>query len=363
MPLKIWDSPPIVERAPLSTPNQDEDEEDDFVPYSDRPTSTSDDGNHSSNNGNTKTIVIEEDDAPPQRKSECSDDYVDNNSRYEDEYGDLSYSNQTFQASKQRHYRTSLVCAYIRHCFKNRLIRRICSLVFFLFVMIIMISCASAIGYIISQEGNPFVSDGNDEGNGNIPKFVPPSPNLHNICSDWVTISGRRNCQSYCDNAKCCALPENDKDSCWKEHIDDCAEYRSACMALELHSAVANSGGSMAGDVGTNEETSSGIGSLASAVELPPPPANLMDMCSVSSLSTPEGFSKCSDICRPSRCCNPNEYECTLKDDASKIHCSVYESPCKSVVETWRGSGHGDSLMGEGNLIANQVMEKCNADK
>ena len=358
MPLKVWDSPPIVERAPLSKPDQD-DYGQDFMPYSDKPTSTSVDRTCSSD-GNTKTIVIEGDDACSQRKSFCSDDYVDNDNRHEDEYGDLTTRNQTFQASKQRHYRISLVWAYIRHCLENRLIRRSCALVFFLFLTIIMVSCASAIGYIISQEGNPFVSNGNDE--GSIAKFIPPSPNLHNICSDWVTISGRNNCKSYCDNAECCALPENDRNSCWKEHVDDCATYRSACMALELHSAVANSGGNLAGNVGANEETSSGIGSLASTVDLPPPPANLIDVCSVSSLSTPEGFSLCSEICRPSRCCSPN-YRCALKDDASKIHCSDYESPCKSVAETWRGSGHGDNTIEDGNLVAKQLMEMCNSDK
>lgn len=350
MPLKIWDSPPIVERAPLSTPHQDEEEEGSFVPYSDRP--------HTENqNGTTKAIVIEEDDEPTQRKSDYSDDYRENNSSYEEEYGDLSYSNRAFDASKRRHYRTSLICGWIRQCFNNRMILRICSMLFFLVVMLIMVFCSMAIGYIISQDGNPFASDGNDGGNGNIPKFVPPPTNLHNICSDWVTMSGRQNCQSYCDNAKCCSLPETDKDSCWKEHTSECATYRSGCMAIELHSSVANTEQS-----NTNSIESSGIGTLSSVVDLPPPPTNLADICSVTSLSIPEGFNKCSDVCRPSRCCNPNLYECQLKDEASKSYCSEYEGPCQSVAESWRGSGHGEVVDDE-NSVANQVIMKCNAAK
>lgn len=352
MPLKMWDSP-TVECAPLSEPsNQEEDDEENFVPYSDRPAASV--SNNTSNGGEgIKSIMVEEDDEPKQRKSEYSDDYRDDTS-YEDEYGDLSYTNRTFANTPKRHYRSSLICAYLRHCLENRVIRRLCSMLFFLTMMLIMIFCASAIGYIISQDGNPFSYDGSDVDSGNIPKFVPPSPNLHNICSDWVTVSGRKNCQSYCDKAKCCSLPETDKDSCWKEHTDDCATYRSACMALEAHNSVANVGAS----TNTQSNSSSGIGSLSSVVDLPPPPTNLIAACSTASLSTPYGFQKCSDICRPSRCCNSGIYNCQLKEESSRDYCFEYEAPCKSVAETWRGSGNG-----EGSLVANQVIIKCNVAK
>jgi hypothetical protein len=363
MPLKIWDSPPPIERAPLSTPNQEpeEDEEGSFVPYSDRPTSYVSNGHKSSENN---TAIQIEEDEPQQRKSECSDDYRDSNNNYEDEYGDLSYTNRTFAntTTKRRHYRSSLICAYIRHCFQNRMIRRACSLLFFLVVMLIMIFCASAIGYIISQEGNPFVSYGNEENNGkSIPKFVPPSPNLHYICNDWVTNSGRQNCQRYCDNAKCCSLPETDGDSCWKEHAEDCATYRSACLALELHTGVVKAGGGASSE---QDSSSGGVaGSLSPIVDLPSPPTNLIDICSTTSLSTPEGFNTCSEICRPSRCCNPNLYDCRLREESSKSYCAEYEIPCSNVAETWRGNGHGDVGGDESKSIASQIIAKCNAAK
>lgn len=356
MPLKIWDSPPTVERAPLSTPNQEpeEDEEGSFVPYSDRATESSASNGH--NSQNNKVILVEEDE-PQQRKSDYSDDYRDSNSTYEDEYGDLSYTNRAFANTAKRHYRSSLICAYIKHCFQNRVLRRICSLLFFLTVMLIMIFCASAIGYIISQEGNPFVSDGNEDGKSS--NFIPPTPNLFNICNDWVTNSGRQNCQRYCDNAKCCSLPETDKDSCWEEHVDDCATYRSACLALELHTGVVKAGG----DASNKQDSSGGVGSLSSIVDLPSPPTNLVDICSTVALSTPEGFNTCSEICRPSRCCNPNLYDCQLRDESSKSYCAEYDVPCRNVAETWRGSGHGDVGGGESKSVASQIVAKCNAAK
>jgi hypothetical protein len=235
-----------------------------------------------------------------------------------------------------------------------------------------MIFCATAIGYIVAQDGNPLVSDGvsadDNSKNAIIPKLIPPPPYLHNICSDWVTMTGRNNCKSYCDNAVCCSLPDSDKDSCWKDHADDCATYRSGCMALELHSSVGQGGdGDAVGNLDSanvaDDGSGSGIGTLTSIIDLPPPPIDLVDICSPTSLATPEGFNLCSDVCRPSRCCNPNLYECRLENDSSKSYCAEYEDPCRSVAETWRGSGHGVVGADDGNSVANQVMMKCNADK
>ena len=375
MPISIWDSPQTVERAPLSATNDhDDDEEGEFVPYSDIPPPPLENGNKNQPLGNgtnrmnengqtSRAIMIEEDDEPRRRRT--SDDYAGGFASYEDEYGDLSYSNRMFdKKAKQRHYRYSLVCAYLHYCCGNTLIKRLCRVLLFLALLLIMVFCASAIGYIIAQDGNPFGSDGvvisDSKSTGGIPKLTPPPANLHNICSDWVTKTGRQTCQSYCDNAACCSLPETDKDSCWKENTDDCATYRSGCMALELHSIVAQG---TADDSTSNATSGSGIGSLSPTVNLPPPPSNLVDICSSSSLATPDGFNKCSDACRPSRCCSPYLYECELENEVSRSYCPDYDGPCKSVAETWRGSGHGVAGEDDSNSVANQVMKRCNADK
>eukprot|EP00956_Cyclotella_meneghiniana_P022224 scaffold41711_cov81-Cyclotella_meneghiniana.AAC.1 len=343
-----------MERAPLSMSEANETERP-FVPYSDRPPTSSserdadDEDAYHDNRNIVSSRVIQIDDEPASR--EC--DYQDTPS-YEDEYGDSPYSNPTLGVSTERHYRTSLICAYIRHYLDGRLIR----LLFLMAVMLIMMFCASAIGYIISQDGNPF-EDGNLSVSDASDNFIPPSPNLHYICNDWVTMSGRKKCQSYCDNAKCCSIPESNEGSCMIDHMDDCAVYRSACMALELHSSVSKS-------IAENNETQitvSGIGSLQSFVDLQPAPSNLKDICSASSLSTPEGFTRCSDLCRPSRCCNPNTYDCQLYDKSSLSNCAQYKGPCKSVAETWRGSGQGESGLGNEISVANEVMSKCNSAK
>ena len=304
------------------------------------PTSSTEGDSDNRNEVSIKTAVIEIDDEPARRES----NYQDTPS-YEDEHGDSSYSNPTLFVSTRRHYRTSLLMR----------------LFVLMSMMLIMIFCASAIGYIISQDGNPFASfqDGNPSVSDASDKFTPPSPNLHYICNDWVTMSGRKKCQSYCDNAKCCLLPESDEESCWIDHTDDCAVYRSACMALELHSSVSKS---IAENAGTQSAVS-GIGSLQSLVDLQPVPSNLEDICSASSLSTPEGFTRCSDLCRPSRCCDPYTYHCQLYEKSSLTYCAQYEGPCKSVAETWRGSGQGESGLGNEKSVANEVMSKCNAAK
>lgn len=332
--------------------------------------------------GVSRIIMIEEDDEPiVRRPSEFSEEYSDRKHTYEDEYGDYSYANRgeirnlSFgKHTKRPHYRSLLICAYLRHCIVNMMIIRAFRVLFYLFLLVIMIFCATAIGYIVAQDGNPFVSDGvsadDNSKNAIIPKLIPPPPYLHNICSDWVTMTGRNNCKSYCDNAVCCSLPDSDKDSCWKDHADDCATYRSGCMALELHSSVGRGDDS---DTVVNVDSANaeddvsgsgiGIGTLYSIIDLPPTPIDLVDICSPTSLATPEGFNSCSDVCRPSRCCHPNLYECQLENDSSKSYCAEYEVPCKSVAETWRGSGHGVIGANNGDSVANQVMMKCNADK
>eukprot|EP00804_Cyclotella_cryptica_P022736 CCRYP_004976-RF/>CCRYP_004976-RF protein AED:0.07 eAED:0.07 QI:3538/0.88/0.8/1/0.55/0.5/10/3647/1039 len=395
MPLNMWDSPPDIERAPLSTTNgHHEDEERTFIPYSDVPrpkvsSPSRDTDKQRRNNGSREgsggknrsggvgtAIMIEEEDEPiVRRKSEFSEEYSGRTPQYEDEYGEYSSSigDLSFgKPSKRPHYRSSLIGAYLRHCFGNMMILRACRLLFFLFLLLIVVFCATSIGYIIAQDGNPFSSDRvNADGNSKnaiIPKLIPPPPYLHNICSDWVTMSGRKNCKSYCDNALCCSLPDSDKNSCWKENADDCATYRSGCMALELHSSVGRGGdGDAVGNVDSTNNvddhvSGTGIGALSSVIDLPPPPIDLVDICSSSSLATPEGFNACSDACRPSRCCSPNLYDCQLEKESSKRYCTEYEDLCRNVAETWRGSGHGVGGANDVNSVSNQVMMKCNAD-
>ncbi|KAL7496326.1 hypothetical protein ACHAWT_004860 [Skeletonema menzelii] len=305
-------------------------------------------------------------------------------------------------ATSTRYYRTGLICAYLQHwltCCGNLgggRTKRIFMCVFYMVLFVTIMVCASAIGYIIARDGSPFQSekevaktaadagsnsDGSnnnninagsvfgastpDNGGGktfdkqmNAAKLPPPPMNLHEICSDWITESGRQKCQTECSLAECCSFPATNKNSCWEEQAEECATYRAACMALELHS-----------DDDTQSGSSSGV--IGSKTILYAPPSNLPVLCSSTALSTPGGFDNCANVCRPSRCCFPDMFDCNLADDR---YCEDYEDLCASVAESWRGSGHavattssstsstsGGTTSSQNPTIANEVMKACNA--
>jgi hypothetical protein len=121
-------------------------------------------------------------------------------------------------------------------------------------------------------------------------------------------------------------------------------------MALELHSVDDESG-------------------TSGTIILDAPPSNLHIVCSAASLQTPEAFDNCAGVCRPSRCCYPDKFDCNVVDDQ---YCDDYEDLCAVVAESWRGSGHAvassssttsssSSSVAGTTSIANEVMKKCNA--
>jgi len=141
----------------------------------------------------------------------------------------------------QQRYRTGLICAYLDYgltccgALGGGRMKRICMCLFYMVLFVTMMVCASAIGYIIARDGSPFESDqvtstvvdagknnsGSsnanvgfvptvDNGGGktfdkqiNAAKLPPPPLNLYEICSDWITITGRQKCQSECSVADC----------------------------------------------------------------------------------------------------------------------------------------------------------------
>ena len=258
-------------------------------------------------------------------------------------------NNNINPAASTRYYRTGLICAYLQHWLTccgtlgGGRTKRIFMCLFYTVLLVTIMVCASAIGYIIARDGSPFQPDevaktavdaGNNNNNNNnnagesvfgastpdngggktfdkqmnAAKLPPPPMNLHEICSDWITESGRQKCQTECNKAECCSFPATNKNSCWEEQAEECATYRAACMALELHS-----------DDDT-QTTGSGNGSgnngvIGSKTILYAPPSNLSVLCSATALATPGGFDNCANVCRPSRCCYPDQFDCNLADD------------------------------------------------
>ena len=403
-----------VEQAPLSAQDDDDDDDEDednipLPPYSDTPPSKrsgslsneGDDNGHNNTptNGSSahKAISIEDETSFLRRNDNSINGkgdggsghgYHDNVDEYNnDNYGDGDYYSSSATPSKNRRssnsttrYRGGLICAYLKYWMTcqccnccggssssasrniggpdmdprkcSRGATRALRILFYMFLLMIIILCASSIGYIIAQDGSPFASEdslntnnnnnnsssssSNNNGNNkkdNIQGTLPPPPEgLHKLCTDWITESGRTKCQELCNVALCCSLAATDKNSCWEDQASDCATYRSACMALELAQQEG---------VYTGEGLSSKITLKA------PKPSYLNQICSASSLQTPTGFDECAVECRPSRCCDPEMYGCEVVEGAQ--FCDAYGEPCAGVAESWRWSGH-----------AQEVVLKCN---
>jgi len=421
-----------LEHAPLSA--QDDDDHNvtgmPLPAYSDNPTSPQ--RNNRSNGSTHKSSAILERNGTDNNDDRAQDDYDDDDGFGERDYfrGNTPTKNGRNKKSK---YRGALIVAYLKYwftcaCFgrcisccaedsetrrtrrnigsssyglltekskRCRCTKRIFMGLFYFVLMMVILWCASAIGYIIARDGSPFVPDEASNTNGalnvNSNKLLPPPPdNLHDVCTDWITEAGRKKCKTECHVGLCCALPASDKGSCWEDQASECATYRSACMALELHS------GGVLDDAEDDEidddgrwghvPGSDGLTPLPDTTKLDAPkPSYLNGICSPDSLKSPDGFSQCSEVCRPSRCCHPETYGCKVASE-DKQWCSAYEAPCANVAESWRGSGHvtaiaspsdnsgtgtasgggpvsapGESLPSQNNSVNNQVMLKCNS--
>eukprot|EP00984_Skeletonema_dohrnii_P019573 scaffold9390_cov131-Skeletonema_dohrnii-CCMP3373.AAC.1 len=424
--MSLWSSlqKDYSEHAPLSTQDDDDDEEEPpLPPYSDNPDTPirspysdtpQDNGNgaaavrrangRSSNGGGApasahKAMAVngnDDDDEDDADEGFGEGDYYRSPNNGSHRYS--STPSKQRRNNKPTRYRTGLVCAYLKHwitccgAFGGGRTKRFLMCLFYLVLFVTIMFCASSIGYIIARDGSKSVvangsgQSNNDSGNNNagsgygVPtidngggktfdkqtnaaKLPPPPLDLHEICSDWITESGRQKCQTECSMAECCSLPATNKNSCWEEQAEECATYRAACMALELHSDDASSGGS--GSSGSG-------GALGSKTILYAPPSNLPILCSSAALETPGGFDNCANVCRPSRCCFPDMFDCNLADDR---YCEDYQDLCASVAESWRGSGHavapssstttsslgGTTTSNQNPAIANEVMKKCNA--
>lgn len=357
-----------LERAPLSAADEYGDELPSLPPYSDNPNKLngrdgSDGASTNEVNANASSISIV--------RGVAAEDSEEESSHFlrQGAYNTPSKS----KARRATRYRGNLVCAWLTcQCVQccsddtrySRVIsnsnerkespcRRSAMMLFYIFLLAVIMACATLIGYIVAQDGNPFSgAASNNRLDGPLP---PPPANLHDTCNDWITVEGRAECQKLCDVAKCCSLSESDSGSCGKSQATYCATYRAACMALELSTPEGDASGSSGGG---GPGLKSGELLESSTKLTAPKPSYLDDICGIESLKTPNGFDQCSSVCRPSRCCHP-EYSCEVTDDR---FCVAYENPCANVAETWRGSGHatGNSDT-DNNSVASLVMAKCNS--
>lgn len=386
-----WTSPTPyrdLEQAPLSA-QDDDDDHSDVISNGDNGSSRhrGANGANSKSNNAHKAITIQEETSFLSRRA-VDRGYDEADEEKDDDGGGGDYHNSATPSKSKRptrYYRGSLLCAYLKYfatcqccncCADNSTssrniggyspqvegrhnakCKRVLMTLFYIFLFIVILLCAASIGYIIAQDGSPFqpdeASSGNDvqsNNNNNGNKLPPPPANLHEICTDWITAAGREKCQNECNVSKCCALPTSDKNSCWGGQAAICATYRAACMAMELHTDDLS--GPLGGNIDEGGKTRLDA----------PKPSYLDQICSLSSLQTPDGFDRCSEECRPSRCCHPETYGCEVVDE-DKRWCDAYEKPCAGVAESWRGSGHAVSSSDNAadDKLTNQVILKCNA--
>ena len=382
--MPLWSSrqQDYSEHAPLSAQNDYDDEEEPLPPYPAIPNGRSSNGAsaHEAMNINGGYDDEEDDEDPGFGEG----DFYQTGSGMSTQYPSSIKQHKKQNNKPTTRHRTSLICAYLKYClcccgaFGGGRTKRCLMCLFYMVLFVTIMVCAAAVGYIIARDGTYQKSNGDNGNNNNNAKVLnkpqqtnaaklpPPPLDLHHICSDWITESGRQKCQSECSMADCCSLPATNKNSCWEEQADECATYSAACMALELHSDDDTSGGS------SGNGSSGGV--MGPKTILYAPPSNLPILCSSEALATPGGFDNCANVCRPSRCCYPDNFDCNLADDR---YCADYEDLCASVAESWRGSGHavapsssttsssstsgGGTTSSQSPVIANEVMKKCNA--
>ncbi len=149
---------------------------------------------------------------------------------------------------------------------------------------------------------------------GNLRK---PSANLTTHCDaeSRTTKAGRTECLKDCFPGLCCYHP---KKSCLEDNIFTCLAYRPCEPIIDLDD------GTFKGIVPLLNTSID----IATASEVPPPPPDLPDLCSLETLSLVDGVAACFGTCTTSMCCVSDEENCY---DSNRKNCDLYE-PCLNLL-------------------------------
>lgn len=349
----FWD----VERAPLSV----QDDDDDLMhlpPYSDNPTSDQ-------RNGSETAIG-----------SGGGGNPADGDENDQEAGGDEGESLQ-LNGDPAKRYRAGLVRAYLKYWFacrccdasgarglpthgpgaskspKSRRIERVLMGLFYLFALAVCLLCASAIGYIIAQEGNPFLSD--LIANSGMATSADFSTALEADCSaaSLRTLEGIQMCHDKCQAHLCCFADlgfaagnghcddiHDHDESCgtYKAcHADTCAAYEPCKGLVTLEENALNRGST--GDATATEV----VAAVEKSCTLPDDPA-LIDGAWVTG---------CHAACVPRLCCvlDPR----LGSSCRGAVECPAY-APCKVLIDANKGQVTKDP-----HAIGN-VDNVCSAD-
>ena len=162
---------------------------------------------------------------------------------------------------------------------------------------------------------------------GDASNITKPSANLTRNCDaeSRATKAGRTECVKDCFPGLCCYHPKN---SCFADDIFACLAYSPCEPIIDLDD------GTFKGIVPLLN-TSPGN---ATDVEVPPPPSDLLDKCSLDSLLSVNGVAACFGACANSYCCTSDDKNCY---DSNKKNCNLYE-PCLNLLYTPSDKNHTD---------------------
>lgn len=158
----------------------------------------------------------------------------------------------------------------------------------------------------------------------------PNTTNVAGVCEEsLIDANDIGKCEAVCAAAECCNLPEGVPGSCLLNSYDDCMVYHKECSVLKL-------GTDQTSTFEVPEATSDVVGSLVA-------------YCSVASLSTDYGRSKCQALCDPVKCCWSTDLE-TGDSCRDNTNCPGY-APCLAYASSQTVSGD----------ITHQVESLCSS--
>lgn len=159
---------------------------------------------------------------------------------------------------------------------------------------------------------------------------------------------GFHECKEACHSVECCAVPADMPGTCHNTKRDICKEYFRSCRLF--YDNWGDESDDKGKEILEEDDDFSGY-DKSNAVEVPPAPSKLLDICSNSAISSIAGFQKCNEICMQAECCSANEYSENCLS-ANPNTCPTY-APCSIL---------GTLFTNDGDSSPDSVDEQCSRE-
>lgn len=184
--------------------------------------------------------------------------------------------------------------------------------------------------------------------------FVPPPDNIHQLCTKekMHTPEGVTDCARACQGGTCCRYPTSLTGlSCLRGNEEQCQVYHMHC------------------EQPPSEEEEAKDEAMAETIQFPfvPPPSDITEKCSGSSVATSAGFGECLEICRSGTCCrfDPNREASLSCRNEHPSDCPIYDQYCggnTNVVSSKPVHNNGETGISGGNPEKETYVEKVCSD-